>query len=82
MLFLRAAPLILLVLTVIYASTYFYLRDGYRDRLEETAEGTDPAFVAARVRTYAARLRRRLALAVYAVPLAVMALAILIMESL
>ncbi len=81
MLFLRAAPIVLLVLLVLYLCLYFYLRDSYRDRLEASGEAGEPAFVDARVRAHADRLRRKLAWAVIAAPLAAMALGIVVMET-
>lgn len=77
MLFLRALPLILGGLAVIYLCTFYYLRDTYRDSLIDGTERIHPEIVETRVQAYAARMRRRLAWAVFVLPLSAIALAIL-----
>lgn len=71
MLFLRLVPLAALALTVVYISVFLYLRATYKDRLMSETVGIDAAIVDARVRTYVTRLRPRLAMIVYGIPVAV-----------
>jgi len=73
MAFVRLTIILLAVLTVIYASLYYFLLERERERLhrdypEGATERERSRFVEARVTTFAERLRPRLALAVYAVP--------------
>lgn len=79
MLYLRALPLLLLALSVVYVSLYLFFRAGYRDRLERGSIGIEPRFIDARVARYGSRLRRRLAWIVYGIPLG-MLVAIMILD--
>lgn len=79
MLFLRAAPLLLLALSVVYLSVYLFLRATYRARLESSTVGIEPAFIDARVDHYAARLRPRLAVIIYGIPVGALA-AIMVLD--
>lgn len=70
----RIALLAVAALTVIYACAYLYWREGRRERLAEEwvmagRPGTREAFVADRIAPDAARVQRRLALWIYALPL-------------
>lgn len=74
MAFVRLLLLMMIALCVVYLSLYFFLLAVHRDREkrnypESASERERSAFVAARVRSYAARMRRWLALIVFGVPL-------------
>ncbi|MCR9085167.1 MAG: hypothetical protein NXH97_00340 [Rhodobacteraceae bacterium] len=82
MAFLRLLAMLLVALTVVYISMFFYLREAHREKLErefrpEATELQRTAFVKAGVDAYAARMGRLLALAVYGVPLTIFAVLIL-----
>jgi len=75
MAFLRLFIGLILVLSVVYGSLYYLLLARRRERVErDYQDGAGHAerarFVAAKVETYGRRIRRPLAIAVYAVPLA------------
>jgi hypothetical protein len=70
----RAAVLVLIGLSVVYLSLYFYWRSGIRMRLEEDwvmagRPGDRDAWVGDRLGPRAARLRRWLVLFVYVIPI-------------
>lgn len=71
--FLRLFLMFLIFQTVVFISVYYFLRAARRERLERdypdiATERERSAFVDARVRAYAVRIRRWLALVVYGVP--------------
>lgn len=71
--FLRLFLMFLIFQTVVFVSVYYFLRAARRERLERdypdiATERERSAFVDARVRAYAVRIRRWLALVVYGVP--------------
>jgi len=70
----RMVVILLIGLTVVYASLYFYWRSGIRMRLEEDwvmegRPGDRDDWVDARLAPRAARLRRWLVFLVYVIPL-------------
>jgi len=74
MAFVRLIVLMLIPLAVIYASLLAWLCARRRDRLEEdfnpaASPSERQAFVQAGVRAYAARIRGRLAAAVFGIPI-------------
>lgn len=82
MAFVRLILLLLIPLAVIYASLLAWLCARRRDRLEENfnpdASPTERrAFVRAGVRAYAARIRGRLALAVFGGPITALVVVVL-----
>ena len=75
MAFLRLLGLLLIGLSLIYLSLFFYLRAARRERLmrdapSDATERDRSAFVEDALRAYVDRMKYRLMLAVYAVPLA------------
>lgn len=71
----RVTVVLLLGLTVVYASLYFYWRSGIRMQLEEDwvmqgRPGDRDRWVGERLAPRAARLRRWLVLFVYVIPMA------------
>lgn len=70
----RTVVLLLIGLSVVYLSLYFYWRSGIRMRLEEDwvmagRPGDRDAWVQDRLAPRAARLRRWLVLVVYVIPI-------------
>lgn len=82
MAFMRLLALVLVAQTIVYLGLFFYLREAQREKLESeyspsATEKQRSAFVKAGVEAYTARMRKVLAVIVYAVPLAIFALLIL-----
>jgi len=82
MAFLRLLAMLLVALTVVYLSLYFYLRAARREKLEQdyNPEATDlerSVFVDAQLDAYAKLMGRVLAFVVYVVPLVGFAVIIL-----
>lgn len=75
--FIRVTVIAVLVLSVLFVSLYFYLREGKRMRLEEEwlaqgQPGERTAWIRERLAPQADRMMRWLVLWVYVLPLAVL----------
>jgi hypothetical protein len=75
----RMAVILLVGLTVVYLSLYFYWRSGVKMRLEEDwvmegRPGDRAEWVEERLAPHAARIRRWLVLLVYVLPLAALSI--------
>jgi hypothetical protein len=75
----RMAIILLVGLTVVYVSLYFYFRSGAKMRLEEDwvmqgRPGDRGEWVDERLAPHSERIRNRLVLAVYVLPLAALSI--------
>lgn len=86
MAFLRLMLLLLAVQSVVFVCVMLYLRAAQRERLSadwphEATERERDAFVERRVSAYVSRIKRPLALAVYGLPIVLLAIYIYVSNS-